>query len=235
MKSWEQVSLATVFAIAMGFLEAAVVVYLRKLYYPEGFAFPLKPLPDQVAFTELGRELSTLVMLVSAGLMLGRNGLERFAYFLLTFAVWDLVYYGGLKLVLDWPASLLTWDILFLIPLPWTGPVLAPVCAAISMIVLGLLLIRVKERHPAAKVRPLTWVWLIGGSVVFILACVWDYTTFVVNNYGWASLYTTEQDALFAINRQYTPRDFNWFLFGLAMLLIWTGIGSFGWRNRYYL
>jgi hypothetical protein len=30
-----------VFSMAMGYLESAVVVYLRKLYYPDGFKFPL--------------------------------------------------------------------------------------------------------------------------------------------------------------------------------------------------
>ena len=32
------------YAVAMGYLEAAVVVYLRAIYYPEGFSFPLKPM-----------------------------------------------------------------------------------------------------------------------------------------------------------------------------------------------
>ena len=31
----------TLFSIAMGLLEAVVVMYLRELYYPAGFAFPL--------------------------------------------------------------------------------------------------------------------------------------------------------------------------------------------------
>jgi len=33
--------------------------------------------------------------------------------------------------------SLLDWDILFLLPLPWWGPVLAPVLIALLMIVWG--------------------------------------------------------------------------------------------------
>ena len=29
-----------IFAVSMGFLEAIVVVYIRELYYPDGFRFP---------------------------------------------------------------------------------------------------------------------------------------------------------------------------------------------------
>lgn len=225
-------ALASAFAIAMGYLEATVVVYLRKLYYPEGFDFPLKPLPDLMAFTELGREAATLVMLVTVGMMLGRNKVERFAYFLYCFAVWDIVYYLGLKLVLDWPASLLTWDILFLIPIPWTGPVIVPLAATVSMIALSLLLIRVKHNTPSARLHPVQLGWLIAGAVVFIVACVWDYASFVVNNHGWPALYTLDKKALFAVTQYYTPADFPWLIWGMALLLIWTGIVSFGWHYK---
>lgn len=216
----------------MGFLEAAVVIYLRKLYYPGGFEFPLKPLPDQIAFTELGRELSTLVMLITVGMMLGRSGLGQFAYFLLCFAIWDIVYYIGLKVVLDWPESLLTWDILFLIPIPWTGPLVVPLAAAFSMIILSFLLIRIKRNANRVKVKPMMWVYLISGALIFILACVWDYATFVISNFGWASLYTLDREAVFAVTKSYIPDQFPWIIWGISMLLIWLGIGNFGWHNR---
>jgi hypothetical protein len=100
------------------------------------------------------------------------------------------------------------------------------------MIALSLLIIAVKQKRPNARIRSAGLWLLISGSLVFILACVWDYGAFVISNYGWSGLYTLEKDALFAVNRQYTPQAFNWWLFGLAMLLIWLGIGSFGWQHR---
>ena len=232
MSNRRSLTLATFFSIAMGYLEAAVVVYLRKLYYPEGFDFPLKPLPDLMAFTELGREAATLVMLVAIGLILGKNKLERFAYFLFCFAVWDIVYYIGLKGILDWPSSLLTWDILFLLPIPWTGPVIVPVAAAVSMIILSLLLIHVSNKLPAARLHTSHIGWLVMGSLVFILACVWDYATFVIKNHGWHALYTLDKKALFTVTAQYVPESFPWLIFALALLLIWIGIGSFVWANK---
>src|SRR5262245_39933262 len=87
----------SVYAVAMGLLEAAVVVYLRRLYYPHGFAFPLVPVDNDVAVVELWRELATVVMLAAVGGMAGRNRGERFAYFLYAFGIWDLIYYVGLK------------------------------------------------------------------------------------------------------------------------------------------
>ncbi|MBK8340443.1 MAG: hypothetical protein IPK99_10840 [Flavobacteriales bacterium] len=95
-----------VFFIAMAFLESAVVVYLRALYYPEGFAFPLVPMDGKLVGTEVGREFATLVMLMAPGLLVTRSLLERFAWFCFGFGVWDLFYYVWLKVLLDWPASL---------------------------------------------------------------------------------------------------------------------------------
>jgi len=127
----------TFFAIAMAFVESAVVVYLRELYYPEGFNFPLVLLPGRIALTEFLREIATLIMLLGIGFLAGRNFRQRFAWFIYSFAIWDIFYYVFLKLILDWPSSWLTWDILFLIPVIWTGPVLAPVLVSLTMIILS--------------------------------------------------------------------------------------------------
>lgn len=124
------------FAIAMGFLEAIVVVYVRELYYPEGFRFPLKLIPPRIFSIELVRELTTLIMLAGIGLLAGKTKSGKFAWFLVNFGIWDITYYLALKIFLDWPESLHTWDILFLIPVTWIGPVLAPVICSVTMILL---------------------------------------------------------------------------------------------------
>ena len=106
----------TIFAVCMGIFESAIVIYIRELYYPSGFGFPLVPIEPKIAITELLRELASLFMLLSVGVLVGKNLSQRFAWFIYTFAVWDIVYYVFLYLILQWPESLLTWDILFLIP-----------------------------------------------------------------------------------------------------------------------
>src|SRR4051812_35804258 len=116
----------TIFSVAMGYLEGAVVIYLRKLYYPEGFSFPLKVMDASTGAVEFLREAATLFMFLSVAALCGKNLKERFAWFCFCFGVWDLVYYAVLKLALNWPLSWFEWDILFLIPVPWVGPVLAP-------------------------------------------------------------------------------------------------------------
>ena len=105
----------TIFGIAMGFAEAAVVVYLRAIYYPEGFSFPLKILTDYKIMIEVLREIATLFMLLSVAFFAGRKFWERFAYFILPFGIWDIFYYIWLKVLIDWPSSMFDWDILFLI------------------------------------------------------------------------------------------------------------------------
>jgi hypothetical protein len=58
----------SLFAIAMGFLETAVVIYLRLIYYPGGFEFPLKPIEPAIAKVEFMREMATVIMLVATGI-----------------------------------------------------------------------------------------------------------------------------------------------------------------------
>ena len=131
----------TIFSIAMGFMESSVVVYLREILYPGGFDFPLAPINLHLAITELIREAATLIMLLTIGIIAGRTASERFAWFIFSFAIWDLFYYIFLKLLLGWPESLLTWDILFLIPITWVGPVISPVLVALTMILLAVIII----------------------------------------------------------------------------------------------
>ncbi len=132
-----------VFGISMGFVEAAVVVYLRRIYYPEGFTFPLKPLTDNLIGVEVLREVATIFMLSSVAALAGKKLWERFAYFIFCFGVWDIFYYVWLKFLINWPLTIFDWDILFLIPLPWIGPVIAPVTISLMMITLGLIIINI--------------------------------------------------------------------------------------------
>jgi hypothetical protein len=149
------------FAIAMGLLEAVVVVYLRELLYPQGFAFPLVPIPARIAVAEIVREAMTIVMLVAVAALAGRDAIDRFFVFAFLFGVWDLAYYGGLYGALGWPPSLLTWDVLFLIPVPWTGPVLYPavVSTALTLGFVAHEILRARGRRTA----PTTVEWLVAG------------------------------------------------------------------------
>jgi len=89
----KNLAILSLFAIAMGLLESAVVIYLRDILYPGGFDFPLNPVRPDLVWTEMLRELSTLVMLLAVGILAGRNTAERFGWFLYSFAVWDIFYY----------------------------------------------------------------------------------------------------------------------------------------------
>lgn len=170
-RSWTSVlPWVTAFAVAMGFLEAAVVVYLRAVAYPEGFAFPLKTLDEKLVFTELLREAATLVMLLAPGALLSRKRQERFAWFCWSFAVWDIFYYVFLKLLLGWPASFLTWDVLFLLPTVWVGPVLAPCMVSVGLMLLAVAILNARERDP--HFRLLRWQW----GLLFCAASAMLYT-----------------------------------------------------------
>jgi len=136
-----------IFSIGLAFIEAVVVVYLRTIFYPEGFVFPLVNFISdnerwlQFLRIETYREVATLVVLFSSSWLFGKDSRTRLAYFLTIFAVWDLFYYIWLKVLLGWPSSLMEWDILFLIPIAWAGPVLAPVILSLTMLTGAMLIL----------------------------------------------------------------------------------------------
>ncbi len=175
IESKKRFAYAALFAIAMGYLEAAVVIYLRLHYYPEGFAFPLRMLPDWVALIEIGRELATILMLLGLALLIPVRPLCRFAYFIYCFALWDIFYYLFLKLILGWPASIMTSDVLFLIPVVWTGPVLAPLIVSLTMITAACIIIYREDQDKPLCPNRADWTLAVLGGLVIILSFCQDY------------------------------------------------------------
>ena len=163
------------FAVTMAYVESAVVVYLRAIYYPGGFSFPITILPDAMAAVEIGREAATILMLVAFAALAGADLWERFLLFCLTFGVWDIFYYVWLWIFLRWPPSLLTWDILFLIPVPWVGPVLAPVLVSAAMIACSLVLLRLKSRGTRLAFGGGPWSVGVAGGVLVLISFMLDF------------------------------------------------------------
>lgn len=221
----------SLFAIAMGFMETAVVVYLRQLYYPEGFDFPLKIIPNNIAIIEFWREFATVIMLVGAGIMAGKDKFTRFAYFILAFAIWDLCYYLFLHILIQWPQSLFTWDILFLIPVPWVGPVLAPCIVSLQMVFFAWLVIRRYDRRGSARVSWPQWLLLISGVIVIIISFTTDYIEQVSHSAigGW-SVFSESQ--LFEELKTYVPQQYSWWLFWLGDGLCALGVLGFIKRQK---
>ena len=213
---WLGVLNATAYAVAMAYLESALVVYLRRLYYPKGFHFPLVIIDVPTLLIEVGREAATIVMLATVGMAAGRTKVGKFAYFLYVFGIWDIFYYVWLKVFLDWPASLLTWDVLFLIPVPWVGPVLAPVTVALTMIGMGLVLLHLEQRGPVLRARTMVWLAQIVGSLLVIVSFPMDVLPRLPDN-----------GALLA---QWTPAAYRWWMLLVGQAL---AIGTFipwAWR-----
>jgi hypothetical protein len=130
------------YALGMAYVEAAVVVYLRELYYPEGFHIEnLQVIPYSIYLTEAGREAATILMIISLSLLSFSRIKGRIGSFLFVFGVWDIFYYVFLFLLLRWPPTLYTMDVLFLIPVPWIAPVYLPVLISSGMVLLGFLFV----------------------------------------------------------------------------------------------
>jgi hypothetical protein len=220
---WKRAAVALlIFGASFGYVEAAVVAYLRLLheparqrFYPRrgaGELFPLLtmeqlkasgPEQRQLLAIELGREAATILMLAAVGLAVARNAGQWAAAFVIAFGAWDIAFYAFLKLLLGWPASLFTWDILFLIPVPWTGPVLAPALVSAAMIGAGVWHLRSEARSEPVAIGRGHWMGIIGGALVIVWAFAMDY------------------QAIMAGGR---PRAFHWGVFGTGMIL---GAGSY--------
>jgi hypothetical protein len=141
------------FGAAFGFVEAAVVVYLRAAVgLLPGYGGTLadvarlsseiyqksqiqSDLPRSLLTVEIVREIATIVMLLSIALLSAKPFRVRSAIFLWCFAIWDICYYLGLYLTIGWPPSLLSPDVLFLIPAPWLAQVWFPILvSALTMV-----------------------------------------------------------------------------------------------------
>lgn len=218
-RSWNQWIWITLFSVAMGFLEAAVVIYLRALYYPNGFLFPLQIMDPTVAQIEIFREVATVIMLLGIGYVAGRNKMQRFSFFLSAFAIWDLFYYVFLKLFLDWPSSFTTWDILFLVPVPWIGPVYAPCIVSGTMLALAAALYARNERQ-VISLNSKEWILLIIGSGFILESWIWDFLH-----------YASQSPESFAdAVSSFVPVHYNWFPFVVGEVVLFMAIFSF-WRR----
>ncbi|MCI0496164.1 hypothetical protein L0Z72_14250 [candidate division KSB1 bacterium] len=187
-----------------------MVVYLRELYFPEGFAFPLKIMPLKLSLVEIGREVATIFMLLSVSYIASKNRWSRFAYFMIAFGVWDIWYYLWLKIIINWPASFLTWDVLFLIPAPWVGPVLAPVIVSISLIAAGVIILYLQQAGYDVSLKK--WEWLVVVSAGLIV-----FTSFILQST--------------VVMKSGVPESYNWYVFAFG-----EALGLFilvnGWRRK---
>jgi len=211
----------TFLAIAMAFVESAVVIYLRELYYPNGFNFPMVLLPGRIALTEFLREIATLNMLLAMGYLAGKNARQRFAWFIYSFAVWDIFYYVYLKLILDWPSSWFTWDILFLVPVIWTGPVLAPVLVSFTMVILSLVILYFDQRPEQWVIKwPVMFLVILGSMLIFI-SFILDFSSFVIRHSSFSSMFSADSAS---IMQTYVPVSYNWFILLAGEISIFSGI-----------
>ncbi len=137
----------TAYSIAMGYLESAVVIYLREITFGNSFqVFPVQFLDPQMAGIEIVREAATIIMPLAIGYLAGKTWPHRFLFFVYSFAIWDLFYYLFLKITTGWPGSLGDFDVLFLIPVMWIGPVLCPMLIALLLAITSVSLVLICEQ-----------------------------------------------------------------------------------------
>ena len=203
----KRLTVVVVYAVAMAWVEAACVAYLRTLLHRvEPYQFAPMPEADFLGLTELIRETATIVMLAAAGWLAGKSWRSRFGYFIVAFGVWDIFYYLFLKIIVGWPHTLFDWDVLFLLPLPWWGPVLAPMLVSLVLIYLGAQMARSDFSGIRYSVHTLSWVLHCSGILIALYAFMEH--SLQVTLLGRGDLRTS------------LPTEFNWPIFIAGILLM---------------
>jgi hypothetical protein len=197
------------YAVAMAYVEAAAVVYLRRILGVVDLIRDMAPFDPRIARVELGRELATLIMIAALGWALGRSWQARWAFACFAFGLWDIFYYVWLRVLLGWPSSLFEPDILFLIPLPWWGPVLSPLLIALLAVFGGVLAVRIDDQGGVIRPGSARWAAFLAGTFTVLYAFMADAI---------AALPATSEEL-----GRLKPTAFPWpvYLIGLA-LMVWS-------------
>ena len=220
-----RLSAMLVLAVAMGYIEAALVVYLRELttpirrqHFPEAVGEPVPLLTleqldssgevlPRILTVEVIREPAPLVLLAAVAWGFRRRGGDWVGFFLVGFAVWDIFYYVFLKALLGWPASLGTWDVLYLIPTAWVAPVWAPLTVSAGMLVIGMSIVLRRHRPRGAGRSVGAWLAVLCGIGMVL-----------------ASFLSRTAEAFAAV-----PAQFDWWLFWPGWLLGLAGSARLLW------
>jgi len=206
MKQTGKLGWVALFAFAMAYVEAASVVYLRRIYDITDLIRDVAPYDRALSPVEVGREAATLVMLAAVGWAVGRTWRSRVGFAFFAFGAWDIFYYVWLRMMIGWPTSLLDPDILFLIPLPWWGPVLSPVLIALLAVAGGAAAIVQEDRGRAVRLGVAEWACLALGAAAVLYAFMADAL----------AILPAGAEALSALR----PTAFRWpvYLAGLALM-----------------
>jgi len=207
LRGWGRLIVVAFYAVAMAWVESACVVYLRTLLHRvDPYQATPIPIADFPVAAELLREAATLVMLASTGWLAGRSWRGRFGAGIFAFGIWDIFYYVFLRIIVGWPRTLFDWDVLFLLPLPWWGPVLTPMLISVLLILLGGVMTLHDLKKTALRSDRAGWAAFGGGIIL--------------------ALYAFMESSIVALMKggerigSQLPTRFNWLIFILSLALM---------------
>jgi hypothetical protein len=118
-----------------------------------------------------------MALLASAAWLAARCTRDFVGAFLLAFGIWDLVYYAALRVIVGWPETLCSWDILFLIPAPWMAPVWAPMIVAAVFVGVGTFFFQTPSREARYTMADLAVIVLAATAIVLSFLVEWPFVT----------------------------------------------------------
>ena len=202
----KRLAVLTLFSITFAFFVTAVMYFIRSHYYPNGFDFPVKLLKGLPFAIEYMRQLANLVIIFCVAYLAGRNVRERMAAFMFVFGLWDIFYYIWFYILIQWPPDLMAWDLLYRVPVHWSGPVIAPIIVSIALIKAALLIFYSGSKNWNIKFNLSDWLVEIFAGIGVLTAFLWNYQK---------------------IQQGKIPEYFPWWIFGVSVGL---GICYFAYR-----
>ena len=201
----------TIFAIAIAYVEASVVIYIRQIYYSDNLQviFPPKMFSSFNLVVEIFREVATIIIMLSIAFLSERKNRTRiFAAFIFQFGIWDIFYYVWLKVTIGWPLSWTEWDILFLIPWAWLGPWICPVLISILFVCWSIIVLKSDKKFVLSKLNLWLFLW---GAILGLISFLQPAISYIINN--------SVKDF-----QHYMPGNFWWWLFIPGYLLMAVGL-----------
>ncbi len=203
----KRLAVLTLFSITFAFFVTAVMYFIRSHYYPNGFAFPVKLLKGLPFAIEYMRQLANLVIIFSVAYLAGRNFNQRMAAFIFVFGLWDIFYYIWFYILIQWPSSFMNWDLLYRVPVHWSGPVIAPILVSLALICAALFIFYFEYKNWELRFSWMDWFIEIVAGAGLLIAFLWNYQK---------------------IRQGLVPAHFPWWIFAASLVL---GLGYFIYRS----
>lgn len=138
----------TAMSLALGYIDSIATYYVRRMpAEPEAGVDllalePVEALSARELVLEQTRQLSIVLVIVTVGIIAGRNGLQQAGTIVFSVGAWTVLRYAALRTICDWPLSFSDVDAVLYMPEAVHSPVWLVIVVALALAATGVVLVR---------------------------------------------------------------------------------------------